>query len=147
MHELVTRRFVDVEPARLPEQHALIALLRDYFDGDLAALDWIEVDTGGTTFQRSVWMQLRCISPGETASYHDVAAAIGAPSAVRAVGAANGANPVGIVIPCHRVIRSDGALGGYGGGLDRKRWLLDHERRHRQQISSAAMAAAAPVGR
>jgi len=130
MHEVLTRRFGDVEPDRLPAQDPLIARFRDYFDGDLAALDAIEVDTGGTAFQRSVWAQLRRIPAGETASYRDVAAAIGVPGAVRAVGTANGSNPAGIVIPCHRVIRSDGDLGGYGGGLDRKRWLLQHERAH-----------------
>ena len=146
LNEVVARRFGDVEPARLPAQHALIARLRDYFDGDLAALDAVDVDTGGTLFQRSVWAQLRRIPPGATASYRDVAAAVGSPAAVRAVGTANGANPIGIVIPCHRVIRSGGALGGYGGGLDRKRWLLDHERRHSQQGAPARNAALALAG-
>jgi O-6-methylguanine DNA methyltransferase len=130
MHEVVARRYGDVEPGRLSAQDPLIARFRDYFDGDLTALDAIEVDTGGTPFQRSVWAQLRRIPAGETASYRDVAAAVGVPGAVRAVGTANGSNPVGIVIPCHRVIRSDGDLGGYGGGLDRKRWLLQHEGAH-----------------
>jgi len=101
--------------------------LRDYFAGDLAALDAIEVDTGGSPFQRSVWKALRRIGPGRTASYADVARRIGNPGAVRAVGLANGANPVCVIVPCHRVIASGGGLGGYGGGLDRKRWLLAHE--------------------
>lgn len=101
--------------------------LRDYFAGDLAALDAIEVETGGTPFQRSVWKALRRIGPGRTASYADVARRIGNPRAVRAVGLANGANPVCVIVPCHRVIASGGGLGGYGGGLDRKRWLLAHE--------------------
>jgi methylated-DNA-[protein]-cysteine S-methyltransferase len=99
-----------------------------YFGGDLRALDPIAVDTAGTPFQRAVWAALRRIPPGTTWSYADVARAVGAPAAVRAVGAANGANPVAIVIPCHRVVRTGGALGGYGGGLERKRWLLAHER-------------------
>jgi methylated-DNA-[protein]-cysteine S-methyltransferase len=99
-----------------------------YFAGDVRALDAIAVDTAGTAFQQAVWAALRRIPPGTTRSYADVAREIGAPGAVRAVGAANGANPVAIVIPCHRVVRTGGALGGYGGGLERKRWLLAHER-------------------
>jgi methylated-DNA-[protein]-cysteine S-methyltransferase len=87
----------------------------------------IAVDTGGTAFQQRVWKELRKIPAGRTVSYGCIAAAIGAPSAVRAVGAANGANPVGIVLPCHRVVGSNGQLTGYGGGLERKRWLLAHE--------------------
>ena len=103
------------------------ARIRDYFAGDLHALDGLAVDTGGTPFQQSVWAQLRRIPAGRTASYREIAAAISAPTATRAVGAANGANPVGIIIPCHRVIGANGTLTGYGGGLDRKRWLLEHE--------------------
>jgi methylated-DNA-[protein]-cysteine S-methyltransferase len=99
-----------------------------YLAGDLRALDAIAVDPGGTAFQRAVWAELRRIPAGGTRSYAEVARAIGAPSAVRAVGAANGANPIAIVIPCHRVVASGGGLGGYGGGLARKRWLLEHER-------------------
>lgn len=98
-----------------------------YFAGDTAAIDSIPVDPGGTGFQRRVWRQLRRIPAGRTASYGDIARAIGSPKAVRAVGRANGANPISIVIPCHRVVGADGRLVGYGGGLDRKRWLLRHE--------------------
>jgi len=101
--------------------------LRDYFAGDLGALDPIDVDLGGTAFQRSVWLALRRIRPGRTAAYADVARFIGNPGAVRAVGLANGANPVCLVVPCHRIVASGGGLGGYGGGLDRKLWLLRHE--------------------
>ncbi len=101
--------------------------LKRYFAGDLAALDAVEVDTGGTLFQQLVWKTLRRIRPGTTWSYARLAEEIGRPSAVRAVAAANGANPVSIVVPCHRVIGSDGSLTGYGGGLARKRWLLAHE--------------------
>jgi methylated-DNA-[protein]-cysteine S-methyltransferase len=101
---------------------------RDYFRGQLDALDRLPVDTGGTPFQRRVWEVLRTIPAGTTLSYRDVARRVGAEEAVRAVGAANGANPVAIVIPCHRVIGADGRLVGYGGGLDRKRWLLAHEK-------------------
>jgi methylated-DNA-[protein]-cysteine S-methyltransferase len=99
-----------------------------YFAGDFAALEAIETRTGGTDFQRAAWEALRAIPPGETRSYGAQAIAIGRPTATRAVGLANGANPVAIVIPCHRVIGAGGALTGYGGGLWRKRWLLDHER-------------------
>jgi methylated-DNA-[protein]-cysteine S-methyltransferase len=98
-----------------------------YFAGELAAVDELAVEFFGTEFQRRVWTALRTITAGRTASYLDIANAVGAPTAVRAVGAANGANPIPIVVPCHRIIGTSGALVGYGGGLDRKRWLLEHE--------------------
>lgn len=101
--------------------------LRAYVAGDLDALDGLAVDTGGTPFQQRVWAALRTIPTGSTWSYRDLAAAVGSDTATRAVGSANGANPVSVVVPCHRVIRTDGTLGGYGGGLDRKTWLLAHE--------------------
>lgn len=121
------RRFQGSETGSGPHADAVAARLRDYFAGDLHTLDGVTVDTGGTPFQQAVWSRLRRIPPGRTASYGEIAAAIGAPAATRAVGAANGANPIGIIIPCHRVIGADGTLTGYGGGLDRKRWLLEHE--------------------
>jgi methylated-DNA-[protein]-cysteine S-methyltransferase len=123
------RRFGAIETRRVVDSAGTAAALRRYFAGELGAIDEIEVDSGGTEFQRAVWSALRQIPAGATASYRDIANAVGSANAVRAVGTANGANPVGIVIPCHRVVRSDGHLGGYGGGLRRKRWLLDHERR------------------
>jgi methylated-DNA-[protein]-cysteine S-methyltransferase len=98
-----------------------------YFQGDLAAIDTLPVKTGGTPFQGDVWRALRDIPYGTTVSYMHLAKQIGRPSAIRAVGSANGSNPVGIVVPCHRVIGSDGSLTGYGGGIERKLWLLDHE--------------------
>ncbi|MCP3977792.1 MAG: methylated-DNA--[protein]-cysteine S-methyltransferase [bacterium] len=101
--------------------------VRDYLAGRLDALDEIPVDAGGTAFQRSVWDALRRIPVGETRSYADIASAIDKPNAVRAVGAANGRNPVALIVPCHRVVGSDGTLTGYAGGLERKRWLLNHE--------------------
>ena len=116
---------------------------RDYFRGQLDALDRLPVDTGGTPFQRRVWDMLRTIPAGTTLSYLEVARRVGAEDAVRAVGAANGANPVAIVIPCHRVIGADGRLVGYGGGLDRKRWLLAHEK---APIRPAATAQAGLFG-
>jgi methylated-DNA-[protein]-cysteine S-methyltransferase len=103
------------------------ARLRAYFEGELRALDGIPADPLGTAFQTSVWKALRTIPAGKTASYGEIARKIGRESACRAVGAANGRNPVAIVIPCHRVIGSNGTLTGYGGGLDRKSWLLRHE--------------------
>lgn len=108
-------------------QSKLLDALHSYFAGDLAALDAIPVSTGGTPFQRTVWKALRDIRCGSTLCYAELAARIGRPAAVRAVGLANGANPIGIVVPCHRVIGADGSLTGYGGGIDRKRWLLIHE--------------------
>jgi methylated-DNA-[protein]-cysteine S-methyltransferase len=101
-----------------------------FFDGNLDALDDVRTATGGTAFQREVWQALRRIPAATTKSYGQLAASLGRPAASRAVGAANGANPIAIVVPCHRVIGADGTLTGYGGGLPRKRWLLDHERRY-----------------
>lgn len=98
-----------------------------YFSGDFNALDDLTTDASGTPFQRRVWAALRAIPVGETCAYVDIATRIGAPAAVRAVGAANGKNPIALVVPCHRVVGKDGTLTGYAGGLWRKRWLLDHE--------------------
>jgi O-6-methylguanine DNA methyltransferase len=102
--------------------------LQAYFDGDFAATDAIRCATAGSDFQRSVWAMLRQIPPSTTWSYGELARRLGKPGASRAVGLANGANPIGIVVPCHRVIGSNGTLTGYGGELHRKRWLLEHER-------------------
>ncbi len=101
--------------------------LSGYFAGDLTAIDAIPVATAGTSFQREVWTALRRIRPGTTLSYSALAQKLGRPKSVRAVGLANGANPIAIVVPCHRVIGADASLTGYGGGIDRKRWLLTHE--------------------
>ena len=87
----------------------------------------LPIDVRGTAFQEAVWRELRRIPVGQTRSYADIARAVGQPAAVRAVGTANGSNPVSVLVPCHRVIRSDGSLGGYAGGLDRKRKLLSAE--------------------
>jgi methylated-DNA-[protein]-cysteine S-methyltransferase len=104
--------------------------LCDYFEGDLDALTGLPTATNGTSFQRMVWAALRDIPVGHTISYGTLAAKIGRPSAARAVGLANGANPIAIVVPCHRVVGANATLTGYGGGLDRKRWLLAHENAH-----------------
>ena len=103
--------------------------LAKYISGDLDILDTIPVEMNGTPFQQRVWRALRMVRAGHTASYSEIARIIGAPAAVRAVGAANGANPVAVVVPCHRIIGSNGTLTGYGGGLRRKEWLLRHEGR------------------
>ena len=101
--------------------------ISDYFLGDLCAINFIPVTTGGTSFQREVWAALRTIQAGTTLSYGALARLLGRPKSVRAVGLANAANPVAIVVPCHRVIGTDGSLAGYGGGISRQRWLLAHE--------------------
>jgi methylated-DNA-[protein]-cysteine S-methyltransferase len=101
--------------------------LEDYFAGNLHSLDNIPVNAVGTPFQQAVWLGLRHIPPGRTCTYGELATQIGYPNAVRAVGAANGQNPIAIVLPCHRVIGANGTLTGYAGGLERKRWLLEHE--------------------
>uniref|UniRef100_B0SWZ1 Methylated-DNA--protein-cysteine methyltransferase n=1 Tax=Caulobacter sp. (strain K31) TaxID=366602 RepID=B0SWZ1_CAUSK len=105
--------------------------LEAYFAGELAALKAIPWSVGGTAFQRQVWNALVEIPLGEATTYGRLAQRIGRPSAVRAVGLANGANPIAVVVPCHRVIGASGALTGYGGGVERKRWLLAHERAER----------------
>ena len=120
------RRFGAIEWTATPGAD-LRARLDRYFAGDLEAIAGIEVDPGGTPFQQSVWRALRRIPIGSTTTYSALAREIGAPSAVRAVGAANGANPIWLIIPCHRAIGADGRLVGYAGGLERKQWLLVHE--------------------
>jgi len=117
---------------------AVIAQAFDaYFEGELDALNGLEVATGGTDFQREVWKALRAIPAGAPTSYGKLAASLGAAKASRAVGAANGANPIAIVVPCHRVIGASGALTGYAGGLERKKWLLDHEARFATTVAGA----------
>jgi len=110
-----------------PDPGGLSTAIAGYFAGDLRAIDGIPVALVGTPFQREVWTALRGIPCGSTTSYSALARRVGRPSAVRAVGAANGANPIGVVVPCHRVVGANGSLVGYGGGMSRKRWLLDHE--------------------
>jgi methylated-DNA-[protein]-cysteine S-methyltransferase len=114
--------------SRAPNPGGASDALRAYFEGELDAICPLRVASIGTAFQRKVWRALRTIPHGTTLSYGELARRIQQPTAVRAVGLANGANPVGIVVPCHRVIGANGTLTGYGGGLERKRWLLEHER-------------------
>jgi methylated-DNA-[protein]-cysteine S-methyltransferase len=127
MQRLLARHYGPVMPKTDRAPEALRRALSAYFDGDLASIDTIKRATGGTTFQRTVWKALRDIPAGKTESYGQLAARIGLPKAVRAVGLANGANPISLVVPCHRVIGANGSLTGYGGGIERKRWLLNHE--------------------
>ncbi len=122
----VLRRFPDAAFSDV-RRSPFAKVLESYFDGDLKAIEALPVDPGGTRFQARVWKALRGIPVGRTAPYGDVARRLGDPKAVRAVGLANGQNPIAIVIPCHRVIGADGSMVGYGGGLERKRWLLAHE--------------------
>ena len=115
----------ELTPKRDPS--GLSAIMRRYFKGDIGVLADLPVATTGTPFQNSVWRSLRRIEGGTTISYAELARRIDKPRAVRAVGLANGQNPISIVVPCHRVIGSNGSLTGYGGGLERKQWLLKHE--------------------
>jgi methylated-DNA-[protein]-cysteine S-methyltransferase len=103
--------------------------LRAYLEGDFDALNSIPVDGGGTDFQRRAWAALRQIPAGETRTYGQMAGVLGKPNAARAVGLANALNPISLFVPCHRLVGSTGALTGYGGGIERKRWVLEHERR------------------
>ena len=116
---------VDLKEARAPK--AIRLALASYFDGCLDALKAIEWRIAGTPFQRQVWNALPEIPPGTTMTYGAMAAKLGSPNAMRAVGHANGSNPISVVIPCHRLVAANGSLVKYGSGLARKRWLLTHE--------------------
>lgn len=127
MRLLLRRHYGTDETLAVPAPTVIMDALDAYFEGDCEALSQIEWRTGGSPFQRQVWPALCDIPSGSTMSYAGFAAHIGRPSAVRAVGLAIGANPVGIVVPCHRVVGANGSLTGYGGGVERKAWLLEHE--------------------
>lgn len=127
MRALLARHYGRMSPEEGRTPQALRDAVEAYFAGELDALQRLSWKTNGTTFQRRVWSALCTIPPGQTLSYKGLAERIGSPAAVRAVGLANGANPVAVVAPCHRVIGADGSLTGYGGGLARKAWLLAHE--------------------
>jgi O-6-methylguanine DNA methyltransferase len=128
-HEIVDDETAPIIRAR--------AWLGDYFTGTAAEIGDLPLDLRGAPFEKRVWTALTAIPPGQTTSYGAIARVLAADGASRAVGAANGANPVAIIVPCHRVIGTSGSLTGYGGGLDRKTWLIDHERRWRQQPQAA----------
>lgn len=127
LHKLLRVHYQHYTLSEAQAPASITTALDAYFTGSLDSLLDIPVATGGTGFQREVWQALRQIPAGSTVSYGQLAQRMGRPSASRAVGLANGANPVAIVVPCHRVVGSNGALTGYAGGLERKRWLLDHE--------------------
>ena len=130
--EVLLRRHNGAAGFTLTAGHApghITDCLAAFFKGEIAAVDAIPVHTGGSDFQRRVWAALRDIPAGTTTTYGNLASSIGRAGASRAVGLANGSNPIAIVVPCHRVIGADGSLTGYGGGLERKRWLLAHEQR------------------
>ncbi len=121
------RSFGGVVERESADPAGAVTRLERYFAGDRHALDGQPARPHGTTFQQRVWRALCEIPAGETRGYGELAAAIGHPKSSRAVGAANGSNPIALIIPCHRVIAADGSLHGYGGGLHRKQWLLAHE--------------------
>lgn len=139
-HEADLRQFLQTQYGRdgfaletAADRRDATRALAAYFAGDLKAIDRLQVKTNGTPFQHEVWTALRAIPCGTTVSYAQLARQIGRPDAVRAVGLANGANPIGVVVPCHRVIGANGKLTGYGGGIERKAWLLRHEAEHSAQ--------------
>jgi methylated-DNA-[protein]-cysteine S-methyltransferase len=121
------RRFGTLELKGCKSLRQVTSRMQRYFDGELGALAGIEVDLDGTPFQLAVWNELRNIPAGKSISYAMLASRIGRPGAARAVGSANRRNPIALVVPCHRVIGATGELRGYAGGLNRKKWLLDHE--------------------
>ena len=127
MMTLLLRRYGPIRLAQIIDPCGFSSRIRDYFASDYRCLDAIPVSTGGTAFQQQVWSTLRTIPPGTTINYGEIAAKLGKPAAYRAVGGANALNPIPIVLPCHRVIGADASLIGYGGGIERKRWLLQHE--------------------
>lgn len=127
MYRLLKRHYGTPELEDSAAPRSITEAIGAYFEGDMAALLGLRVATAGTDFQRAVWTALRRIPAGTTLTYGALAKSLGRLSASRAVGLANGANPIAIVVPCHRVIGANGRLTGYGGGLERKRWLLDHE--------------------
>ena len=130
MRRLACRHYGTLAPVSGRAPARVRNAMERYFAGEADAFSGLVWKTNGTAFQRSVWAGLCDIGHGQTLSYKGLAQKIGKPSAMRAVGLANGANPIAIVVPCHRVIGADGRLTGYGGGLDRKAWLLRHEGAH-----------------
>ncbi|HET6440442.1 MAG TPA: methylated-DNA--[protein]-cysteine S-methyltransferase [Anaeromyxobacter sp.] len=137
-------RFEDAATSSPPAPPALAARLAAYFAGDLESLLTVPVDPGGTPFQRAVWNALRRIPPGEVRSYSALARELGRAGAARAVGAACARNPVALLVPCHRAVGKGGVLTGYAFGLERKRWLLDHEARGRGSMAGACSASVGP---
>jgi len=127
MMTLLRRHYPDFQLRDTIDPQGFSSLIRAYLAGDIACISRIPVSTGGTVFQQQVWSALRTIPPGTVLTYSDLAAKLGKPTAYRAVGMTNALNPIAIVVPCHRLVGANGALTGYAGGLERKRWLLQHE--------------------
>ncbi|MFT4563770.1 MAG: methylated-DNA-[protein]-cysteine S-methyltransferase [Gammaproteobacteria bacterium] len=127
MQRLLARHYGSFELVPTKNPNGLSEIMERYFAGELTAIDTIKVAANGTAFQTLVWRHLRDVPLGKTWSYGELARRIGKPKASRAVGLANGSNPIAIVVPCHRVIGANGSLTGYGGGMERKQWLLVHE--------------------
>jgi methylated-DNA-[protein]-cysteine S-methyltransferase len=127
IRELLRRIYGEVVLQEAPAPKEMRAALSAYFKGDLDALRTIKWRVAGTPFQQKVWNALPAIPAGTTMSYGALAAKLDSPNAMRAVGHANGSNPISVVVPCHRLIGANGSLIKYGGGLERKRWLLAHE--------------------
>ncbi len=138
---LLNKRFASVMLKPCANPQGFSDRLSAYLAGDLHSFDSVPVNPGGTAFQQQVWLALRQISAGTVASYGELAAKLGKPTAYRAVGMANSLNPVAIALPCHRVIGTNGQLTGYAGGLERKQWLLRHE-----GLDLASAAASAQPG-
>lgn len=127
LHRLLTRHYGQYALHSTRDPGGAVSRLADYFAGDITAIDGLPVATNGTAFQKEVWAALREVPAGTTVSYGTIADRIGRPKACRAVGLANGSNPIAIVVPCHRIVGADRGLTGYGGGLERKQALLSHE--------------------
>jgi methylated-DNA-[protein]-cysteine S-methyltransferase len=127
IEKLMGKRYEVFDIVESKNPAAMSDRLDRYFNGDWSAFDGLDVDTGGTDFQQSVWTGLKAIPTGQSISYDQLARDIGNPNAIRAAASANANNPVAIVIPCHRVIGKNGAMRGYAGGIERKVWLLRHE--------------------
>ncbi|HET6250345.1 MAG TPA: methylated-DNA--[protein]-cysteine S-methyltransferase [Tepidisphaeraceae bacterium] len=142
MRRLLRDHYGDVAITEGKSPRPLTESLEAYFAGDLDALGSLETATSGTPFRRQVWQALRAIPAGTTQSYGQLAARIGRPTASRAVGSANGANPIAIVVPCHRVIGANGTLTGYAGGLHHKTWLLRHETQYASLTAARSPASA-----
>jgi methylated-DNA-[protein]-cysteine S-methyltransferase len=127
MRKLLSQRYDEYELVAQSNPQGFSDRLQAYFDRDFTALNDLPVNPGGTAFQQKVWQALRSIPVGQTWTYGELAQHLGQPTASRAVGMANSLNPISIVLPCHRVVGANGKLTGYAGGLERKRWLLEHE--------------------
>lgn len=127
LRRLLRRHYGEFVLEEASSPKSLVRALKGYFSGDLNQLATVKWRTGGTSFQQNVWTALQSIPAGRTSSYGELAARLNIPNGARAVGLANGANPISVVVPCHRLIGADRSLTGYAGGLKRKQWLLEHE--------------------